>query len=87
MLFVAFVIIVYYLKFKISKRKAIAVETEEKTIAISTTSEPNVAAIPSVKDCRPRCGAPLVKRHGPYGSFYGCDNFASKGCRYTRKFK
>ena len=35
----------------------------------------------------PRCGALLVKLHGPYGDFYGCDNFAKNNCRYTRKFK
>lgn len=28
----------------------------------------------------PRCGGSLVKRSGPYGSFYGCSNYPS--CRY-----
>ena len=39
------------------------------------------------KDYCPRCGGLLVKRHGPYGDFYGCSNYSKKGCRYTRKFK
>ena len=39
------------------------------------------------KDHCPRCGGLLVKRHGPYGNFYGCQNFPINNCRYTRKFK
>ena len=39
------------------------------------------------KDHCPRCGGLLVKRHGPYGNFYGCENFPINNCRYTRKFK
>ena len=30
------------------------------------------------------CGGRWVKRSGPYGSFYGCSNFHSKGCRKKR---
>ena len=29
-----------------------------------------------------KCGAPLVKRHGKNGSFYGCSNYPN--CRYTK---
>lgn len=35
----------------------------------------------------PRCGGNLVKRQGQYGEFFGCTNYKSKGCRYTRKLK
>ena len=35
----------------------------------------------------PRCGGKLVKRYGPYGYFYGCENFPKNNCRYTRKIK
>lgn len=31
----------------------------------------------------PRCGGQLVKRHGKYGSFYGCSNYPS--CKFTLK--
>jgi|GEM_PF-1265453 len=37
----------------------------------------------------PRCGGELVKRYGPYGSFWGCINFKGSEfgtCKYTRKF-
>lgn len=33
----------------------------------------------------PNCGGKLVKRKGINGSFYGCANFSTKGCRYTKK--
>lgn len=33
-------------------------------------------------DTCPRCGSPLVLRHGQYGSFYGCLRYPS--CKYTR---
>ncbi len=39
------------------------------------------------KDLCPRCGGKLIKRHGPCGNFYGCENFSTTNCRYTRKFK
>lgn len=32
------------------------------------------------KQC-PKCGSPLVKRHGKYGDFYGCSHYPQ--CRYT----
>ena len=33
----------------------------------------------------PVCGGILERRSGPYGEFYGCSNYRSKGCTY--KFK
>lgn len=35
----------------------------------------------------PLCGGKLEKRKGPYGEFFGCSNYRSKGCKYTRKIK
>ncbi len=32
----------------------------------------------------PLCGAPLAKRNGQYGAFYGCTNYRTTGCKYTR---
>jgi len=34
----------------------------------------------------PICGGALVLRSGRYGMFYGCSNYGSRGCRFTRKF-
>lgn len=33
----------------------------------------------------PVCSAPLVKRSGKYGDFFGCSNYSKTGCKYTRK--
>lgn len=33
----------------------------------------------------PLCGGRLVCRSGPYGDFFGCSNYKTKGCRYIRK--
>ena len=33
----------------------------------------------------PICGGVLVARNGNAGMFYGCSNYSSKGCKYTRK--
>lgn len=35
----------------------------------------------------PLCGAPLVRRKGQYGEFYGCSSYRATGCRYIRKLK
>lgn len=33
----------------------------------------------------PLCGGRLYKRTGPYGEFWGCSNYRSQKCSYTRK--
>lgn len=33
----------------------------------------------------PLCGGRLIRRQGQYGDFFGCSNFKTSGCRYTRK--
>lgn len=33
----------------------------------------------------PECGGKLVKKQGQYGEFYGCVNYRSRECRFTRK--
>ena len=35
----------------------------------------------------PLCGGRLLKKSGPYGEFFGCSNYRSLGCKYTRKIK
>ena len=32
----------------------------------------------------PLCGGHLVRRSGSYGDFFGCSNYKTNGCRYTR---
>lgn len=35
----------------------------------------------------PLCGGRLIKRHGPYGEFFGCSNYRTNGCTYKRKIR
>ncbi len=35
----------------------------------------------------PVCGGQLLRKTGPYGDFYGCENYKKTGCRYTRKIQ
>lgn len=32
----------------------------------------------------PICGGRLIKRNGKYGEFFGCENYYTTGCRFTR---
>lgn len=32
----------------------------------------------------PLCGGVLILKEGRYGRFYGCSNYSSRGCRFTR---
>lgn len=85
---IGIIILTYYLKHKYAKKKSLA---NEQIIQKEQVNEPLEEIKQEVKtidrDHCPRCGAILVKRHGPFGDFYGCKNFSTKDCRYTRKFK
>lgn len=35
----------------------------------------------------PICGGRLERKSGPYGEFFGCENYKTTGCRYKRKIK
>lgn len=75
------VLIVFFIKGKISSLK------NKEQIKNINTQPINQQLIPQPKkECCPRCGGKLVKRHGPYGDFYGCENYSKSNCRYTRKF-
>ena len=88
--FVGIIILMYYIKHRISKNKAqqvIPVEepNAETTIQTEEKEEPKSSVVESRYYC-PRCHSKLEKRHGPYGDFYGCESYGKTGCRYTRKF-
>ena len=88
--FIGIIILVYYIKYRVSKNKAhqlIPVEEPnvETTVQTEEKEEPKVVIAESKNYC-PRCHSRLVKRHGPYGDFYGCESYCKTGCRYTRKF-
>ena len=75
------ILVVFFIKGKISNSKS-----KEQTK--NTNSQPiyEQTNIHPKKECCPRCGGKLVKRHGPYGDFYGCENYSKSNCRYTRKY-
>lgn len=85
------VIIVYYIKYKIRKRINAKVETTIESTVINKHEEIRDIEIEKPvmqvrhyydKTVCPRCGSKLVKRHGPFGNFYGCKSYPS--CCYTR---
>lgn len=51
---------------------------EQEMPKVQVKKEPK----PVGRDC-PKCGSPLLYRHGRYGKFIGCSNFPS--CRYTEQ--
>ena len=95
---IAFVIIIgilvfiYWIKHQSNKKKYAQNNALQQSVDKTEESvvEPQQSANKTkVSDSRcycPRCGAKLVKRHGPYGDFYGCESYGKTGCRYTRKF-
>lgn len=84
------IFVAYYIRYRMHKHKNIVREVEqEENLEISECTKgkdgEKVFIAYSRYNC-PRCGSKLVKRHGPYGFFYGCESYAKTGCRYTRKF-
>ena len=84
------IVLVYYIKYRISKSNAQKnASVEDHTPATVTQTEEKEEPKTTVTNSRyycPRCHSKLVKRHGPYGDFYGCESYGKTGCRYTRKF-
>lgn len=91
---VGIIILIYYIKSRISENTAspatpIEPPKVETTVQTEEKEEPPVVVTTTKTDNRyycPRCHSRLVKRHGPYGDFYGCESYGKTGCRYTRKF-
>lgn len=75
------VFVVFFIKSKISNSKS-----KEQIINSNLQLINQPPVVQSKNECCPRCGGKLVKRHGPYGDFYGCENYSKSNCRYTRKF-
>ena len=90
--FIGIIILIYYIKHRISQSKAPQYVPAPRPVVVTTKeSEPEAKPEPqtTVIDNRyycPRCHSKLVKRHGPYGDFYGCESYGKTGCRYTRKY-
>lgn len=87
--FIGLVVFVYYIKYRISKNRAQQIIRPEETKQEPVTrAEEKEKIKPAITDSRyycPRCYSKLVRRHGPYGDFYGCESYGQTGCKYTRK--
>ena len=91
---VGIIILIYYIKSCMSENNSAPASTieapkVETTAQTEEKEEPQVVVTTNKTDNRyycPRCHSKLVKRHGPYGDFYGCESYGKTGCRYTRKF-
>ena len=90
--FIGIIILIYYIKHRVSQSKAPQYVPSPRPLVVTTEepepeeqSQPQTTANENRYYC-PRCHSRLVKRHGPYGDFYGCESYGKTGCRYTRKF-
>ena len=91
---VGIIILIYYIKSRMSENNSAPASTieapeVETTAQTEEKEEPQVEVTTNKTDNRyycPRCHSKLVKRHGPYGDFYGCESYGKTGCRYTRKY-
>lgn len=91
---IGIIILIYYIKSRMSKKTAssatpIEPPKVETTVQTEEKEEPQVVVTTNKTDSRyycPRCHSRLVKRHGPYGDFYGCESYGKTGCRYTRRY-
>lgn len=93
----ATIILVYWLRYKYQSQKYKSIikneqqdfynyhETNKKEKTVTNDRNILTENIYDKYHC-PRCNAKLVKRHGPYGDFYGCEAYRQTGCRYTRKY-
>lgn len=81
------IIVASIFKHKISQKRFETAKITADNNYIKSKLPPKPTETNQVRNSRdlcPRCGNVLVKRIGPYGSFWGCGSFPK--CRYTRSF-
>ncbi len=62
--------------------RELGVSIPASTVTLKVTPRPQpIIGMPSTPNC-PRCGAPMRRRSGRYGQFWGCSNYPR--CRGTR---
>ena len=84
------ILCVYYIRYRMQKYKNTCREAKlEENLETKKDIEAEIAEETMIVYSRyncPRCNAKLVKRHGLYGDFYGCEAYGQTGCKYTRKY-
>ena len=78
----------FYVAMTRAKEKTFMVTINGNESAFATELETTYASqLKKERFTCPLCGGNLEKKSGPYGDFYGCSNYRTKGCKYTRKIK
>ena len=78
--------------FFVKRRRKCSVENndllknKESQVETAIEKDSDIRNVANDEIICPKCGGKLVVRKGPYGSFYGCENY-SRGCNYTRSIK
>ena len=76
----------YYVSLTRAKKKAyiVTVNGKESEFAMELKRQYGEELKREQFTC-PDCGGRLIMRTGKYGDFFGCSNYSTKGCKYTRK--
>lgn len=76
----------YYVSLTRAKKKAyiVTVNGKESEFAMELKKQYGEELKREQFTC-PDCGGRLIKRTGPYGDFFGCSNYSTRGCKYKRK--
>ena len=76
----------YYVALTRAKRKVFLVTIKDKESEFALTLKKWYAEpLQREKFTCPICGGQLIKRTGSYGEFWGCSNYRTMRCTYTRK--
>jgi DNA helicase-4 len=78
----------FYVALTRAKKKAfiVTVEGRESKFALELKARYKEELRKEKFEC-PLCGGRLLKRSGPYGEFFGCSNYHTKGCKYKRNIR
>lgn len=75
----------FYVAITRAKKKVWLVTVKNnESVFVSEIEQAFGAAMKREQYTCPECGGRLVRRTGKNGDFYGCSNYKSLGCRYTR---
>lgn len=76
----------YYVALTRAKNKSFFITTKnhESTFALELRKRYDIEMRHARYTC-PRCGGRLVRRQGPRGEFFGCSNYITTRCSYTRR--
>ena len=78
----------FYVALTRAKKKAILLTIKDKeSVFIEELRERYGEELQKERFTCPLCGGNLIRRTGKYGDFFGCSNFKTGQCKYTRNIK